>query len=101
MDNRELKLSRVQNEIEELEILNQVYGRALEREKAECSILLKAEEKDKAKLKEQRKLIKLIVGNLKSRAEKIENLKLEEKLLEQDIKKGGSSIWDILDRKGH
>ncbi len=101
MDNRKLKLERVQDEIKELEILNQAYGRALEREKAEYSKLLSVEERDKAKLKEQRESIKLVVRNLKARADKIENLKLEEKWLKEDIKKGGKSAFDILDRTGY
>lgn len=100
MDNRELELSWLQDEIKDLEILNQAYGRALEREKAECSKLLTAKEKDKAKLKEKRKLIKLIGINLKARAEKIENLKLEEKWLKRCIKRSRGRAWDILDKKG-
>jgi len=62
---------------------------------------LKAEEKDKAKLKDQRDSIKIVVSNLKARAEKIENLKLEEKWLKEDIKKGGNSAWGIMNRKGY
>lgn len=101
LEELKLRLSRVQDEIKGLGILNQVYGKTLDREKADYSELLTTEGKNLMRLKEQDELIKLIAINLKARAEKIENLKLEGKWLKEDIEKGGYNAFDILDRTRH
>jgi len=100
MDSRELELKSSQTEIEDLKILNEVYGETLKRKTREYSKFLTSEKNNTAKLQGRREVIRVIKWNLKARKERIDYLKSRIEELKKSIEKGGYSAFDILDRKG-
>lgn len=94
-----LKLSKVQEEIDGLKLLNIAYNDALERVKEEYTLLCKGNSKNLAKLKETKKTIFLINQNIMARNERIKYLKTEEKWLKENIEKNLDFAQANFDRK--
>jgi len=98
MDSRESELKISQSEIEDLKILNKIYGETLKRKETEYFKLSTFEKKDTVKLKRKREVIRVIKWNLKARKERIDYLKSRIETLKKSIKSGEDPAWLILNR---